>query len=403
MPMRRKRMLGILLAALTATGCVTSASRAPPQDLLFAWASAADRKSSDFLAVVDLRTGQVVATAPVGISGTLAHHTDYEMPADCSLMASDFYGDRSWLFDLCDPLAPKVRWSVADAGPLSFAHSFARLPGGDILATFQRGDHADQSPGGIAEFSVGGLLIRWSSAGDPQSGEFVRPYSLAIVPKLDRIVTTTADMGANMPGMPSMPATAATGVARSVQIWRLSDLKLLQTLVLPAGPEGDEQDSPNEPRLLADGRTVMVGTGHCGLYRLSGIDGPRPSAEFVHAIGQKACAVPVVAGRFWIVAIQNLPGLIALDISDPEHPREVSRLMLQPDWHPHWLSLAPDGQRIAITGFRGMQSKILFATVDRRTGKLSLLPNFIDFDRATWPHGNTGPAIPHGTVFARHR
>lgn len=403
MPMQRKWTLGALAVALLASGCAT-----PPdssrQDLLFTWASAADRKSSDFLAVVDLRTGQVVATTPVGLSGTLAHHTDYAMPADCSLMASDFYGDRSWLFDLCDPRSPKIRWSMKDAGPISFAHSFARLPNGNILTTFQRGDQADRTPGGIAEFSTGGRLLRWSSAADPQSREFVRPYSLAIVPSLNRIVTTTADMGANMPGMPAMPgATATHGVARSVQIWRMSDLKLLETLVLPAGPHGDEQVSPNEPRLLADGRTVMVGTGNCGLYRLSRIGGPKPSAEFVHAIGMKTCAVPVVAGRFWIVAIQDLPGLVALDLSDPEHPRETSRLMLPSDWHPHWLSLAPDGRRIAITGFRAMQSKILFATIDRRTGKLSLMPSFIDFERAAWPHGNTGPAIPHGTVFARPR
>jgi hypothetical protein len=69
---------------------------------------------------------------------------------------------------------------------------------------------------------------------------------------------------------------------------------------------------------------------------------------------------------------------------------------------PHWLSLAPDGRRIVITGFKKMQSKILLAAIDPATGKLSL-SGTIDFDRATWPHGATGAAIPHGTVFARTR
>jgi hypothetical protein len=401
--MRRKWRIALLAATLAATGCATPSQRQPVGDWLFAWASDADRKDSDFLAVIDLRTNQVVATAPVGQSGTMAHHTDYEMPADGTLLANDFYGNRTWLFDLSDPIAPKIRWSFADVGPISFAHSFARLPNANIVATMQRGDHANETPGGIAEFATDGRLLRWSSA-DPRSDEFVRPYRLAIVSKLDRIVTTTADMGSNMPAMPNMPAMASKPAikaqpSRSIQIWRMSDLKLLHTVVLPAGPSGTEEHSPNEPRLLADGHTVMVGTGSCGLYRLKNFDAAQPSAELVYALGQKACAVPVVAGRYWVIAVGSLPGLVALDLADPSHPREVSRLVLDADWMPHWLSLAPDGRRIVITGFKEMRSKIVLATIDPGSGSLALA-GMIDFDRAAWPHGESGAAIPHGTVFA---
>jgi hypothetical protein len=181
----------------------------------------------------------------------------------------------------------------------------------------------------------------------------------------------------------------------------MSDLKLLQTVVLPAGPNGAE-GSPNEPRLLADRRTVMVGTGNCGLYRVKNLETAQASAELVYAIGQKSCAVPVVAGHYWVIAVGSLPGLVALDISDPSHPREASRLVLDADWMPHWLSLAPDRRRIVITGFKKMRSKILLATIDPADGKLALTGT-IDFDRAAWPHGATGAAIPHGTVFARPR
>jgi hypothetical protein len=188
--------------------------------------------------------------------------------------------------------------------------------------------------------------------------------------------------------------------SRTIQVWQMSDLRLLQTVALPAGPSGTEGDNPNEPRLLADDRTVMVGTGSCGLYRLKDIDAARPSAELVYALGQKACAVPVVAGRYWVIAVGSLPGLVALDLADPSRPHEVSRLVLDADWMPHWVSLAPDGRRIVITGFKKMRSKILLATIDPDSGSLALTGT-IDFDRAAWPHGASGAAIPHGTVFAR--
>ena len=408
--MQFKRAFLLVAAIMPSLVCATATAHEPSRDLLFAWASDVDRKDSDFLAVVDLRTNQVIRTVPVGQAGTMAHHTDYEMPGDGTLIANDFYGNRSWLFDLSNPQAPKIRWTVADAGRLSFAHSFARLPNGNIVATFQRGDHADQLPGGIAEFTTNGRLLRWSSAVDPQSREYVRPYSLAVVPKLDRIVTTTADMGATMPNMPNMPnmgsmdtkPAAKSPASRTVQLWRLSDLKLMQTLVLPAGPSGTEQFNPNEPRLLADGRTVMVGTGNCGLFRLHGLDSARATAEFVYGLGLKNCAVPIVAGHFWIIAVGSLPGLVAIDISAPSRAREVSRLMLDADSMPHWISLAPDGRRIAITGFKSMRSKILLATVDPLSGKLALTGS-IDFAGQTWPHGSTHAAMPHGVVFARHR
>jgi hypothetical protein len=48
--------------------------------------------------------------------------------------------------------------------------------------------------------------------------------------------------------------------------------------------------------------------------------------------------------------------------------------------------------------------------IDRSTGQLTLDSGFRDagsnrpgitFDRRSWPHGDTGSAVPHGTVFGR--
>jgi hypothetical protein len=193
------------------------------------------------------------------------------------------------------------------------------------------------------------------------------------------------------------------GVSDTVQVWRLSDLKLLRTISLPPGPRGKEHQDSAEPRLLADGKTVMVNTFNCGLFLMVGLKGNMPSAKLVHDFGTGECALAVVAGHYWVQADTGLPGLVSLDIADPANPRVVDRLQLGQDEQPHWISLAPDGRRIIISGgHKALEKKVLMATIDPRSGKLSLDRDFsVNFDRQSWPHGNSGPAIPHGAVFSR--
>ena len=312
------------------------------------------------------------------------------MPKGGFLFANGFGAGRTWIFDLRDPLKPAVRADFGDANGMMHAHSFERLPNGNVLATYQRGDHANTTPGGLAEVGKDGRIIRTSSAVDPTNSTFIRTYSLAIVPKLDRVVTTTADMDSK-------------GVSETVQVWRLSDLKLLHTVPLPAGPRGKENHDSAEPRLLPDGRTVLVDTFNCGLFRMIGLETDSPSAELVHDFGTGECALPVVSGHFWVQTDTGIPGLVSLDISDPRKPRVVDRLRLADDEEPHWISLAPDGRRIVISsGKKALQKRLLMATIDPRTGRLALDRKFsVSFDRASWPHGDSGAAVPHGAVFSR--
>jgi hypothetical protein len=73
-----------------------------------------------------------------------------------------------------------------------------------------------------------------------------------------------------------------------------------------------------------------------------------------------------------------------------------------PDDVPHWLALEPGGDRIAITGYRGLESRAMMARIDRASGALRLdTAATLDFGRDEWPHGKTGKAIPHGAVFSR--
>jgi hypothetical protein len=42
------------------------------------------------------------------------------------------------------------------------------------------------------------------------------------------------------------------------------------------------------------------------------------------------------------------PTLVSLDISDPEHPREVSRVSFGGDESPHWASLNTTGRPVVV-------------------------------------------------------
>lgn len=155
---------------------------------------------------------------------------------------------------------------------------------------------------------------------------------------------------------------------------------------------------------------MLVSTFTCGLYRIANLESENPSAEFVHAFGGKNCALPVVAGKFWVQTVPQAQALISLDVSNPAKPVEASRLILGAERSPHWIALEPNGGRIVLSGGGGkLESLILIAKIDFKTGRLSLDETFreaggtqpgISFDRERWSHGNTGRAIPHGAVFS---
>ncbi|MEO8748484.1 MAG: hypothetical protein ABI379_12630 [Rhodanobacter sp.] len=345
---------------------------------------------NDFLAVFDVRPGRsfgtLVATLPVG-RAVQAHHTNYVEPPDDVLYANDWLGNRTYVFDLRDPPHPRLLRKFGSVGALNYPHSFAYLPNGDTLATFQYSGAFNQAPGGLLEFDPKGRLVRAASAAVP-GHPHIRPYSLTVVPGLDRIVTSSADM-------------MAAQVSHVAQIWRLSDLKLLKTLQLPPQSDWiyDTAADSSEPRVLSDGKTVVVPTFNCGLYLVRNLASDEPSLQHVYDFGYRTCEVPVIAGDFLVETMQSGHAIVSLDVHDPEHPREVSRTLLPADEYPHWLALEPGGDRLAITGYGALATKVRFATIDRHTGKLTLDPHTIDFTR-TRPGGWSGSAIPHGAVFS---
>ena len=398
-----RHAIGLLLLAVSGCSRLATPRESSGSTHVFAWAWDVDKAADDFLAVVDVDRrsatyGQVVRTLPAP-GGRGAHHVEYEMSTS-QLFANSFETGHTFVFDLSDPVHPRLFSDFGDAGPYSHPHSFARTPSGTVLATYQglAADH--RATGGLVELDDRGRMLRAASAANPVDRD-LRPYSLAVVPQLDRVVTTSADMH-------------GVTVGRSVQVWRLSDLTLLHTVLLPPGPRGNEHLHPAEVRALGDGTSVMVATFRCGLYVLSELDG-MPVAKLARSFPWSAvegedtdCNVPVRSGRFWVQPVGTTGSLVVLDVSTPAKPAIVDELAFGVDARPHWLALEPGGKRIVMTGGGTLAGGVYLIDMDPETGKLHLARDLpatgsgipgIRYDRDEWPHGKTGPAFAHGAVF----
>ncbi len=386
-----------------------SPSGEPPVQYLYLWTASADKTQPDFLAVLDVTEndagyGRLVTTLPVPGLGNGPHHTEHEMPADRQLFANGFESGQTFVFDLSDPAHPRITGQFGDVEQYSHPHSFLRLPNGNVLATFQmRHDHDSGAmrTGGLVEMTPAGKALGSSSADGAGIDAGQRVYSAQIVPTLDRIVTTTTDMHADSPA------------SRNIQLWRLSDRALLHTFPLPDGPGGNEGKLSAEPRLLQDGKTVLVSTFSCGLYLLDGLAGDAPSGRLVASFPQKAgeyCAIPVISGDYYLVTVPAWSAVVSLDISDPSAPREVSRVTFGENDVPHWIAISPDQRRVVVTGYEGLQHRVMIARFDPATGQLTLDDRFREtgaagpgfrMDDKAWPHGSSAKGIPHGAVFSR--
>jgi len=166
-----------------------------------------------------------------------------------------------------------------------------------------------------------------------------------------------------------------------------------------------------EPRLLPDGKSVYIHTFQCGLYLLRGIDTDAPTAKFVRSFPGFACGVPILTGNYWLQPVPEEHALLSLDISDPENPKEVSRVTLSGDEGGHWAAIDPTGTRIVLNSSGYTKGNRLYLiNLDPKSGKLALDEAFrdssdhkpgIDMNSKSWPHGFKGNAVPHGTVFSR--
>ncbi len=388
---------------------------------LYIWMGDKDGKEDDFIAVVDVQEGsptfgRFLASQQVGLKGSLPHHLEYELPPPGQLLYGNaHHHELLILVDFSKPLHPRIVKTVSPPPPYRYPHDITRLPNGHVLIGYLRSEGPSPTPGdkdlpgnhgGIAELDARGNVIRTASAAVPSYKLPIRTYAMTPLPQLDRLVTTSAIM-------------METNSADVVQIWRLSDLKLLHTILAPKAllPGGKIQPAGNwmpfEPRIMPDGSVLMNAYG-CGFYRLTGIDSPKPKLENVYTISIPSsarsagqCAVPAIVGHYWIMPVGALHAVISLDISDPAHPFEVSRLVAPGEFPSHWLAKDPKSNRLILGQEVGYENRMLMLRVDPSTGKLSWDESFrgedgslgLSFVRTSWPHGNTGEATGHAALF----
>jgi hypothetical protein len=401
------RMVTALVFCACSLSTPALAQNEPPSSghYLFAWTGDADLKGNDFLAVIDADPmsatyGKLMTTLGTDQQTVRIHHTEYVMPASGMLFANDHDVGRTFIFDVNDPLHPKIATSFTDMDGYMHPHSFVRLPNGHVLATFQH-RHLGRVPGqlgatgGLVEIDDGGKVIRSASNADPAFADaLLMPYGLVVLPDEDRVVSTNSSMHND---------DLFSGV--TYQIWRLSDLKLLHTAYFDVGGNRYGQVSPEEPRRGPDG-SVFVQTLGCGMERITGVTGREPASKLLHTFPGSWCGVPTIVGHFFVQSVPAVHGLIVMNIEKPAQPVEVSRLTLSDEFIPHWTGWDAKTHRLVVTGSAG---RLYMVRLDESTGLVTLDSGFhdangkpgFDFSDREWPHGWRGTGKPHGVVFSR--
>jgi hypothetical protein len=135
--------------------------------------------------------------------------------------------------------------------------------------------------GGLVEIDDTGKVVRSASTADPAfPNALLMPYSLVVLPELDRVVATNSSMHDD---------DVLSGV--TYQLLRPSDLKLRKTSFFDVGTDHSGQISPEEPRRGPDG-SIQVQTLGSGIERITEVTGDQPKSQLIHTFPESWCGMP---------------------------------------------------------------------------------------------------------------
>jgi hypothetical protein len=436
----RGRAAAWVALAMVAAACARG-PQTPPftgEQFLLVWAGDADRKNADFLAVIDADPtspgyGKVLKTYPVRSRGNEPQALQADTRADRRVFATGILTNRTFAFDLRQPLDARLLHADAPGRGrvLGAPQQVVSLPDGTVAVARAEPVRYRNEPrelltaaGGLVQLSADGEFARELSAGNASTrGLIVAPGGATASTTLDRLLTTNTAHGY---------AASATGERMpgiSVQVWRLRDLSLLETVVLEAGPRGEENLAPLTPRYLRRTPMAYVNTDLGGaLYASDSTQTDVPSFRLVFDFGAGTLpggAAVTPDDRFYVTALGGSSRVVSLDLADPWHPKAVSAVRLDRDPEaparsraggPHWLAMSADGTRVAVADYgvdvptfvQDGDHRVYVLRLDPATGRLRVDGAFrdeltgevgVDFNRTRWPHGDTGPARPAGLLF----
>ncbi len=430
----RVASLAALLGMLA--GCRGTGPRGvPPSDdrWLVVWAGDADRRHSDFLAIID-PGGKVVRTIPVKSAGNEPQDVNSDLRRDQHVFATGALTNRTFVFDLHDPReGTLVR--IDDPGtsrPLAGPRGVTSIPGGRVVIACAdeagyRGEPREvvRSAGGLRVLGDDGRFVKdVPASGDAAKGFIVAPAGVAVQPSLRRLVTTSEGHG--------FTSTAQTELIPgiSIQLWSLPGLTFEKHVVLEAGPRGDENLGPRTPVFLRRKPVLLVNTRQGGaLYVSDTMDLPDPVFRLAYDFGASSLpggAAVTPDDRFYVTALAGTHRVVVLALNKILAPREVSSVRLDQvsgggedgtrRGGPSALAMSQDGTRIAVADYTADvpgyhadgDRRVYVLRLDPGTGRLRVDNSFrdeesgavgVEFDRGAWPHGKTGPARPHGLLF----
>lgn len=430
----------VLAVCAVVAACSGRRDEGPFEPYLVVWAGDADRKDTDFLAVVNAnpssrKYGRVIATVPVRSRGNEPQELNDTFRYDGRVFASGVLSNRVFVFDLADPETPRLVGTADLTGRRYWApRGIASLPNGHVVVAC--GDRAHYvgiprevtgAPGGLVELDASGRVVREISAGsDASRGYVVAPAGIASVGGARKLVTTSHAHGwaASARGEP------VPGIV--VQVWKPSDESLASSVVLDAGPRGEENLGPMTVRGMRRRPVAYVNTHEGGALYVSdsiGIDDPAFRLAYDFGVDSFPVGAAITPNdRYYVTALSGKQQVVMLDVGDPLRPRLVSSVRLDrdpdPDGKTHkprtggpgGLAMASDGSRVAVADYtvdvptyrRDGDHRLYMLRIDDESGQLRIDKEFrdentgevgIDFDRAKWPHGATGPARPRGLLF----